>query len=843
MPDPRSHNSYLLDRSNGPEILSSTSTPPYRSPDPAALTLAGEMSKPPEQVHAEDPFAYYKAFIDTSISPTNTPHVFAHDDDGYTCHTRFIGAHAGQARAVPYNLAVRQANRSNGAPLATIIEQGSYSTLNSHGSLLSVGRFPSLGVAKNTSPSRVTHRASRILDEDTVQGIQEEILHQQDLCVVITPDEEFQASRASSCPVNHTATPTRSATPQLSQHSDEQSDNTDYDADSRNFKGFFRGFWQNVQAGSRIWTRSLSTTPTPFVDFREGQPEASESSSKSQLQSSETLRMIRSNFEVPHPIRTSSLSATCTRGPESQSKNRNVPTANFEHSARAYPPLLGIPSTGTESETDFESALHLLPPSVATRSRERSYSVGPVQPPRDVARDDGTTGAPTLSNENSHDTSAQNTFDGVSVLYNNIHTLMEVDHARESSRNASFCSTMSTSYSGTVLGVDLDLYHEFNPPARRSRSPTPVALAPVWFTPQMAELGRQASNSESPTSNQAFAIEPPYRSITSSALGSLLPIAVASGIARPNHDTPKISFTSPSGNLIQPEGGLTPMMSTSDFGDLPTMATSYYNANTLFTHSELSARVTTRPSLIPMTKPPAYSAPLPTHLRYHHNYPHRQRPRIESREFSIVHSPAVKGCDGVVRENTFTPQRRVDRFQKKHHRLSIQSTVGDMKIEAKMYKAHLITSASTFCLPARRRKNAPKLYSNNDPSATTYTHTRKKQKRTAEAKQTEDSTRTTQSSQNKQDTGLLAPLAGHALRICFCQPYDGAGKQTHAITADTLCLSNPNNTYIMEAGLPAIRVIGGGNDHKEMNGRNKKDDDIHASKHRRTRSDSAVTWD
>jgi hypothetical protein len=33
----------------------------------------------------------------------------------------------------------------------------------------------------------------------------------------------------------------------------------------------------------------------------------------------------------------------------------------------------------------------------------------------------------------------------------------------------------------------------------------------------------------------------------------------------------------------------------------------------------------------------------------------------------------------------------------------------------------------------------------------------------------------------RDDVGLLGPLAGQTLRICFCQPYDGAGNSTHDV--------------------------------------------------------------
>lgn len=39
----------------------------------------------------------------------------------------------------------------------------------------------------------------------------------------------------------------------------------------------------------------------------------------------------------------------------------------------------------------------------------------------------------------------------------------------------------------------------------------------------------------------------------------------------------------------------------------------------------------------------------------------------------------------------------------------------------------------------------------------------------------------------KQNSGLLDSLPGYAMRICFCQPYDGAGKSTKAIAIGPCC--------------------------------------------------------
>ena len=843
-------------RSHGPGPSSNTSTPPYRR-DPAASILADEMSGPPQLVHAglQDPFAYYKAFRDASMSSTSHTHECEHNDDGHTCCTGVITANDNQAtllqqqasaRAVPYNLAVRLANRSNGAPLTTIIEQGSYSTLNSFGSRLSLGQFSPGKVAENISPNRASHRVPQSRDEHALQRIQENVLQE------LNANEEPHEKRGRSCPPNNTFTPPESIPAQLSQRPGAQIGGTYTELDSRGFKGVLRGFLQNVRATSRTLSRSSSTMHASFVDFQEEGADTSESSSEDHLQTSQTSQLNNERLDIPYLTRGLCLNAA---GPESQARNRKVSKANSAPSARASPPLLNLPPPRIPSQTGCGSVPHLLPPSVATRSREPSPSVDLVQPePRDAAHVDGTGGAPTLSSERRHDTSAGYTFEGVPVLHNSTHALMDVKRARESSLNASFCSTLSTSYSGTILGVDLDLYHEFPHPVCHSRSPTPVA--PVWFTPQKAAFKRQSSCSESPESTQAPPIEPHCRSITSSALTSLLPIAAASGIVRPNHDTPKISFYSPSGNLIQPEADSTPMASASDFGELSTMVPSDRNENTPLAQTAFSAAAylpPARPSLLPMTTPPTSFAPLPAHLRYHHNYRHHEKSQIDSYDTVIEHGSAVRGCDGVVRTSTFPPRGEVERSHHKRH-CSTRSVIDDMKSEVNYHKAHNITWASSaFCMSSRDRKKLRKRHSTNDNGAAAKTYTKQRRKRTTRGNLVGNVIQANQTSQEKHDKELLGPLAGHVLRICFCQPYDGVGRQTLALTTGDLCSSKTPSTHHTnkaehgirvkdkDVDLPAARVVDRGNDHKGPANRKRKKTVNFASNHTITRSDSAVS--
>ncbi|KAF2020661.1 hypothetical protein BU24DRAFT_5758 [Aaosphaeria arxii CBS 175.79] len=116
-------------------------------------------------------------------------------------------------------------------------------------------------------------------------------------------------------------------------------------------------------------------------------------------------------------------------------------------------------------------------------------------------------------------------------------------------------SLLSSDYSGTVLGVDLDLEERHSnmsvgrstdglldqwrgnmPDHMRHRS-TPVPPA------QYQNKSRDSTASHSPPRHS--------HSLVSSALPVLLPIAVASGIVEPLHTPSQVTYFSPSGNMVQ----------------------------------------------------------------------------------------------------------------------------------------------------------------------------------------------------------------------------------------------------------------------------------------------------
>ena len=469
---------HCADRQDDYALYSSTNTPSYRA-EPAP-----DMPSQTVQPMLQDPYTYYRAFQGTNAPSSNNPDELAQVDDGYTCHTRTIGPQDRnalesqqqiRARAIPYHLAVRFANRSNGAPLSTIIEQGSYSTLNSRSSLLSVGRFPSTRVAENTSPGR--HRVSRSLDENPLQRIQEDAPQEQDPPAATIEAHARPQGRGRSRPVFDTTTPMK--TNQLSSPRSPRSqlDDAEHGSESNKPKGFLRGVLHNVRAASRTRSRSSSMTQASAVEARDDRQETSDNSPPCQMPGYNYPRH-ETNVENSVGLRCTQeafASTPYTPIAGSHARSRKTPLTNPQTPATSYPPSVESSLPLFEPSSTFGNVPHLWPSSTATRSRERSSSVRLVTPePRDVAYVDATAGAPTLSNHHNDNTLAQHTFDGVSVHKHSAFSLGKHDPAREASRNASFCSTMSTSYSGTVLGVDLDLQYETPQAARQSSSPMPV---------------------------------------------------------------------------------------------------------------------------------------------------------------------------------------------------------------------------------------------------------------------------------------------------------------------------------------------------------------------------------
>jgi hypothetical protein len=378
----------------------------------------------------------------------------------------------------------------------------------------------------------------------------------------------------------------------------------------------------------------------------------------------------------------------------------------------------------------------------------------------------------------------------------------------------------------------------------------------------MAELERQASISESPDSKPVTDTEAARRSITSSALTSLLPIAAASGIVRPNYNTPKISFYSPSGSLIQPEGSSSPETSAWEYGSAPTAPTLYpAQPRRSPLHQTLPATAClppARPTLVPMTTPPTSTAPLPPHLQHHHNYRRPERSQISSREWLIDPTPTAKGCGGVVRSHSVTPRshtrqshhKKIEVSSRHHRRRSTRSIFHDLKSDANFYKSRYIASAIQSCSTSGTSKKHTKRTNRRHTAGvkarpSTHAHAYPGASKPCSKRAAKPVTKTHTTHKTK-DTREKGSLAGHALRICFCQPYDGAGKRTPKVGSCT------SKDHAMHAGLekvrdrrgegegdnePATRVVGSAKHQQQGATRSSSS----AKAYSRRRSDSAVS--
>jgi hypothetical protein len=294
----------------------------------------------------------------------------------------------------------------------------------------------------------------------------------------------------------------------------------------------------------------------------------------------------------------------------------------------------------------------------------------------------------------------------------------------------------------------------------------------------MSELERQAVCSEYPESKQPVVKEATRYSITSSALTSLLPIAAASGIVHANYDTPKISFYSPSGSLIQPEGSSSPSLTPVNTGS-PTIVTSYYNSPnrlTINSRSGTACLPPPRPTLVPLTTPPMTTVPLPSNLRHHHNYQHPERSQISSYESLIDPTTPMTGCGGVIRTHSTYPRSRTlsspynqthSSLQPRHHR-STHSLLHNIRSDMSFYKSRYIalaTQSRTMCLEKKYPRTTLAKRQKGYNKETAYTHYTSTSHKLA---------------QEPRARSILGPFAGYTMRICFCQPYDGAGKAARA---------------------------------------------------------------
>lgn len=684
----------------------------------------------------------HKTFMDTndtSGSGENT--VPWNNGDGNTYPSSRRGAQGaycvgeyGNGKGRP-DVTVRFANRSYGIPLATILEKNSHSTLQSHGSLPSITcRYAHAEPSNTTSSAVHSHRGCRSLDEMALQRIQEHASHEQD------PDDRIDDHASPNvgppvpCP-GSVSVPIRALAHrrQLSKGSDIHE--VDNDNEGKGLKGLLRGVIQHVrgtprrsEARSSIPDSSPPHTPGEPKDFMKSpslhtatENENNESpASQSQAPEYSSSPIIECP-ELPSHEASEAWAADCKRS-----------LSVTETSGRDLPSIWHvIPSCNTSSD-------ELLPPSdflhpVRTHSESfvhsgRTSLVSAVQdsiPSYYISGDS----SGSQSHRSRDDRPDRYTVDGTAIYRSTAPSLYDHDRARD----ISLCSTASTSYSGPVVRIDLDLQQgNSNSPCRSS--------TPVWFGIPAPNQSQQKTERATPAPRHG----PPH-SITSSALPALLPIAAASGIVQPNQATRGVSFYSPSGNLIQADQNSRSHPSSRE------PKTTHYHTVLSFS-SGPSARP--RPTTLPLTTPPQSSMPLPPHISKPKQECHHQRinSQIIPETVTSSSSSKVKGCGGVMqRANSFTPRsgvRRsiVDPKSKQPHKPNHSSK--------RLSRFRFDAVASCTSRQTWRRKPQKGNLHPSDGRRKLGCHG---ERRTC------------------CNTSGLGPLAGRAFRVCFCQPWDGAG--------------------------------------------------------------------
>ncbi|ORY13054.1 hypothetical protein BCR34DRAFT_586775 [Clohesyomyces aquaticus] len=726
-------------------------------------------------------------------------------------------------RPVGYNLAIRYASRPNGTPLATIIEQGSYSTLASRASPLSVrSRLPSLDLTNCKSPEH----HSRNIDQLALGDILEHPIPKPDEEQILHSKEGLEAGREiSHSPVPAATAPIETAPREYDNSGPVTLPNVEYNVNSKGVRSMLRGLLQNVRDASRH-SRSSSTANRPNLTVRETagteeSPNRSPQAKKIVESANDAFLAALADRRKPNQTHHQPCSPLDSG---SRTQNRDLFLLSDLRDSRLRPAHRSDRSSFNVPADEGDGLSHLRLPSPRS-TRPNEWPVFASSEARENVQDYNPSGTDCLSNRGRDARSARYTDDDVPIFRDDAPSLQESDQALDTSFN----TDPSTDYSGTILGVDLDLYMQL-PPIRRSSTP-----ASAWFNPQYTPIDSRAdpfhidqgeradsfhttrerktelgqTNEEERTS--AKPSSPLLHSITSSALPVLLPLAAASGIVRPNHSSPHLSFFSPSGHLIQAESSA----------------------------SSTKAPSTRRPALEPLARPavlpattPSSLVRLPSHIRHqrHRHTPTQIVPQaavdgkikecdgIPSQK--VVES-VVKGCDGMIRVNSTQPRCGLrpscDQHYAPHsrHDSKCSTTTSRLSAPARLntnqhgkhnslsdswnnFTRRISRSMSISILvpptpapPPHPPPNTPPkgvpVPAASNPSNTMPMQIRlenqnqnrnggrklQKQKRDATPKQGSTSTPTR--------SELVGPAVGFSLRVCFCQPWDGTGGSGHTV--------------------------------------------------------------
>lgn len=765
------------------------------------------------QADSHNPLGFCKAFRD------NNAHVIDRGGHGHMGGTALARAEAiVKEKQITHvrdtcNPPVRLANRSNGVPLATIIEQGSHSTLRIHGSLYIPECIPPASRARRGLHTQASpHELGRTQEQRAPEDAEQDITQDHSLC--FTKKHFLESSSCDGVSISHvsngraditkrTGLSTISAQPLEVEL--EPVTITEYDED-RHGTGPCRAISQSARSTTEAYHRPPPVSHPSIVESRHGRAGTSDSRPRSHLPSFHAFQTIYDKTDHLHSAEASYRSYTLLSGPKPQARNQMISASRSCETTCSHPPLLSFVPSRPELDSICGHKITPPPSSDVTHSPVQTDSVGSwYHKPRDVAYDGSQPASSTLSHVNGGVTSAQHVVIGLSSHDEAFLSSTESAHLKNTSPNGSLCSSLSTSYSGTVLGVDVDLdvtpqtapYEVFSRPRTPAASP--------WFTPQMAELERQASLPESPEVTTVSESHSPCRLITSSALTTLLPLAAASGIVQLSYTTPQIAFLSPSGNLIQLESSSSPRTGVSRNYASPTLLPAQLSVPAKVGLEAVSERVClqpVRPALMPISKgSPNSLILLPPYLRRHHSYRHTQKSQIDSTESFIVPASAVKGCDGIVKSPSFTPRSGLlheplqapTLFNRKRHRTA-KSFARDLKFETRFFKARLTTTTSMPCKSSQgSKKHTTKSLASIYPRYKYGCFSLPRFSRAAMESAGGGSDSTDKESRRQSVKGQLAPLTGHALRICFCQPFDGVKFPTQTPTTDAPHVYSPSD--------------------------------------------------
>lgn len=635
-------------------------------------------------VSFQHPFTHSSDFLGAESSSSLTScGLHEHEINGTSGVTRLNGQpppernekQESQLRHAPCNLAARSTCRNNRVPLGTIAEQGSVSTLNAKDSQSTVGFVPSLFVVENLTRRKISYRSTQRQNDNPRDSISHEDRHQDNTCDETTCTicvEGKQHGRSKS----HRAKSTVASSISLANHGEASSwsSGSDQRPGACITKGLVRGAWTQIRRGTRSRSPPSSNIQSAKLDPQDLWPD---------IRPSKNTNNATANLDSLGSLNSTPDSAT-TQGWLEQSTSRQ-PKATVrpgpDGEEKLSPALPAYPSTLEPNRASDFLAFPVLDISAGNQASEVLPSPvcsAPPQP-RDAALDHVGHAATTVLHRDRDDSAARYTPNGALIRSNDQFTLDDLP--RELSHTTSFCSTMSTCYSGTVLGIDLDLEPE-------SQHATEHAMGPVWSGPKDSAVNSPGSSKLE--SQLDSAVLHHHRSITSSALASLLPIAAAEGIVQQNLRMPLLTFHSPTGNLIQPQDALfthIPLSSSRSrlayFSAIPVTSTSYVSVTNLHsTHSNLptaTSSVPVRLAPLPTSTLSQLTAPLPEHLhcRYDHSSvanTHRgstcDNPELVShRPIVVTPGPQIRGCGGVLRPTNLSSRSDIAQSARKQPRI------------------------------------------------------------------------------------------------------------------------------------------------------------------------------